>query len=106
MSVFDVLVVPAILLGLFLAGLLWLAFWGTSKWVQASLARKASFEAALKRNSGEFLRMQTLAFQLADAINAVIAEVAAHPSVVLSDDVQKQLIAAHEEAAFLENGNR
>ena len=93
MATFDVFIVPAIWWGLSCIVLMGLAIWMARKRVTLWKAQKAREQIPVR-----------LLYQQRDAIDTVIAEMTAHPSVSLSQNTQDALFAAHAAANSLGGG--
>lgn len=99
MTSFQVVIVPAILAAIFLAGVMALLIWAARKYVTMITARRDAYRATGQR----YDRMRALAMTQADAIDATIGDMEAHSSVyeVFSQGVRDQLLAAHDAARDL-----
>jgi len=89
-STFDAVIVPAILIGAFLAALLVLAIWLARRRIELWKAQQASEDAVASWHGDK----QRLIAQQAAAIDSVIAEMTEHPSITLSADTRDALFAA------------
>lgn len=101
MTIFEVIIAPAILLGLFLIGVLVLLAWLTRRWVQVLVARRDRFRTMTERTSKEITDIRNLAQTQAAVIDSVIGE-SIRPTVALSTEVSNALLAAHDTAREME----